>query len=128
MQLLYSDTETISSDILGALYDLQNAADFASMRMLRRFVRGSSLRSRRIAVVTPFARTFAGSVPDGRLMRRVAQIGDGKIFGSVEFVRETAFALGDRFRSRSVAARAVGELGFATHGWRFAGAAENVVA
>ena len=71
---------------------------------------------------------ICGVCPDGRLMRRVAQIGDGKIFGSVEFVRETAFALGDRFRSRSVAARAVGELGFATHGWRLAGAAENVVA
>ncbi|MBR2983408.1 MAG: hypothetical protein IKC80_09310, partial [Kiritimatiellae bacterium] len=53
---MYSDTETISSDIFGALYDLQNAADFAAMRMLRRFVRGSSLRSRRVAVVTPFAR------------------------------------------------------------------------
>ena len=61
-------------------------------------------------------------------MRRVAQIGDGKIFGSVDFVRETAFALGDRFRARSVAARAVGELGFATHGWRLARAVENVVA
>ena len=66
--------------------------------------------------------------PDGRLMRRVAQIGDGKIFGSVEFVREAAFALGDRFRSRSVAARAVGELGFATHGWRLAKEVEDVVA
>ena len=31
------------------------------------------------------------------------------------------------FRSRSVAARAVGELGFATHGWRLAKAVENVV-
>ena len=71
---------------------------------------------------------FAGSVPDWRLMRRVAQIGDGKIFGSVEFVREAAFALGDRFRSRSVAARAVGELGFATHGWRLAKEVEDVVA
>ena len=70
----------------------------------------------------------AGSVPEGRLMRRVAQIGDGKIFGSVDFVRETAFVLGDRFRTRNVAARAVGGLGFATHGWRLARAAENVVA
>ena len=53
-------------------------------------------------------------------MRRVAQIGDGKIFGGFEFVTEAAFALGDRFRSRGVPARAVGELGFATHGWRLA--------
>jgi hypothetical protein len=68
---------------------------------------------------------FAGSVPDGRLMRRVAQIGAGKIFGSLAFVTATAFALGDRFRSRSVAAREVGELGYATHGWRLAKAAER---
>ena len=56
VQLLYSDSEAILSDVFGALHDLQNASDFASMRMLRRFVRGSSLRSRRVAVVTPFAR------------------------------------------------------------------------
>ena len=64
--------------------------------------------------------TSAGPVPDERLMRRVAQIGAGKIFGSLPFVTATAFALGDRFRSRSVAAREVGELGYATHGWRLA--------
>ena len=63
---------------------------------------------------------FAGSVPEGRLMRRVAQIGGGKIFGGYEFVSSRAFSLGDRFRSRSVAARAVDELGYATHGWRLA--------
>ena len=65
-------------------------------------------------------RPFAGPVPEWRLMRRVAQIGGGKIFGSEAFVVSTAFALGDRFRSRSVSARAVGELGYATHGWRLA--------
>lgn len=70
--------------------------------------------------------TFAGSVPEERLMRRVAQIGAGKIFGSLAFVTEVAFALGDRFRSRSVAAREVGELGYATHGWRLAKVAERV--
>ena len=69
--------------------------------------------------------TSAGSVPDERLMRRVAQIGAGKIFGSLAFVTATAFALGDRFRSRSVTAREVGELGYATHGWRLAKAAER---
>ena len=63
---------------------------------------------------------FAGSVPDNWLMRRVAQIGGGKVFGSEAFVVATAFALGDRFRSRHVSARAVGGLGFATHGWRLA--------
>ena len=63
---------------------------------------------------------FAGPVPAEWLMRRVAQIGGGKVFGSEAFVVATAFALGDRFRSRSVSARAVGELGFATHGWKLA--------
>ena len=63
---------------------------------------------------------FSGSVPDGWLMRRVAQIGGGKVFGSEAFVVATAFALGDRFRGRHVSARAVGELGYATHGWKLA--------
>ena len=75
--------------------------------------------------IATFDNTFAGSVPDERLMRRVAQIGAGKIFGSLAFVTATAFALGDRFRSRSVTAREVGELGYATHGWRLAKAAES---
>ena len=44
--------------------------------------------------------TSAGSVPEERLMRRVAQIGAGKIFGSRGFVMEVAFALGDRFRCK----------------------------
>ena len=63
---------------------------------------------------------FEGSVPEERLLRRVAQIGGGKIFGSEVFVVSMAFSLGDRFRSRSVCARAVEELGYATHGWRLA--------
>ena len=63
---------------------------------------------------------FAGPVPEGWLMRRVAQVGGGKIFGSEAFVVTMVFALGDRFRARHVPARAVGELGYATHGWRLA--------
>ena len=63
---------------------------------------------------------FAGSVPEWRLMRRVAQIGGGKVFGSEEFVMATALALGSLFRTRRVSARPVDELGFATHGWRLA--------
>jgi len=63
---------------------------------------------------------FEGSVPEERLLRRVAQIGGGKIFGSEAFVVSMAFSLGDRFRSRSVCARAVEEIGYATHGWRLA--------
>ena len=63
---------------------------------------------------------FAGSVPDGRLERRVAQIGGGTIFGSVAFVVEVVATLRDRFRARHVPARAVEDMGFATHGWRLA--------
>lgn len=57
----------------------------------------------------------AGSVP-GELMVRVVQIGSGKVFGGLRFVAEAVFAFGDRFRSRSVVPRRVGEIGFATHG------------
>ena len=64
--------------------------------------------------------TAPAKVSKRRLMRRVAQIGGGKIFGSEGFVVATVFALGDRFRARRVPARAVEELGYATHGWRLA--------
>ena len=70
--------------------------------------------------IAAFDAPFAGSVPDWRLMRRVAQIGGGKVFGSMTFVAATAFALGDRFRSRHVYAHQVEEMGFATHGWKLA--------
>ena len=62
----------------------------------------------------------AGSVPDRRLMRRVAQIGGGKIFGSESFVVTMVLAHGCCFRARHVPARAVDGLGFASHGWRLA--------
>ena len=64
--------------------------------------------------------TFAGSLPSGVFMAKVAQVGAGKLFGSEEFVMATALALGSLFRSRRVQARPVDELGFATHGWRLA--------
>ena len=53
-------------------------------------------------------------------MRRVAQIGSGKVFGSAAFVKKTADALGNRFRAKSVSRRPVGEIGYATHGWKLA--------
>ena len=62
----------------------------------------------------------AGSVPDGRLERRVAQIGGGTIFGSAAFVVDMVVALRDRFRAQRVPAREVEGMGFATHGWRLA--------
>ena len=63
---------------------------------------------------------FSGSVPEGWLMRRVAQIGGGKVFGSEAFVVATVYALGSRFQTRHVPARAIGELDYATHGWKLA--------
>ena len=60
------------------------------------------------------------AVVEARLMRRVMQIGEGKIFGSRSFVFDAVIALGDRFQSRSVTAKDVEGLGFSTHGWRLA--------
>lgn len=53
-------------------------------------------------------------------LRRVAQVGAGKVFGSAAFVLRTASALGGCFRARSVGAHPVGEIGYSTHGWRLA--------
>ena len=53
-------------------------------------------------------------------MRKVAQIGAGKVFGSASFVMEKASGLGHLFPAKRVVARAVGEIGFATHGWKLA--------
>ena len=61
-----------------------------------------------------------GTGPGGWWLRRVAQVGAGKVFGSAGFVLRTASALGDRFRARGVGARPVGEIGFSTHGWKLA--------
>ena len=62
----------------------------------------------------------AGTGPGAWWLRRVAQVGAGKVFGSAGFVLRTASALGDRFRARGVGAHPVGEIGFSTHGWRLA--------
>ena len=62
----------------------------------------------------------AGSVPKAWWMRRVAQIGAGKVFGSAAFVAKKASGLGHLFPTKRVVARAVGEIGFATHGWKLA--------
>ena len=44
----------------------------------------------------------------------------GKVFGSLVFVTEKALGLGHRFKTRSVTAHPVGEIGYSTHGWRLA--------
>ena len=59
---------------------------------------------------------YAGCLP----ARRVAQIGSGKLLGSEEFVVRWVFALGWRFRSRTVAAHEVEGIGFSSHGWKLA--------
>ena len=53
-------------------------------------------------------------------LRRIVQIGAGKVFGDERFVMVSAFALGDRFKSGSVGAHRVEEIGWSTHGWRLA--------
>ena len=62
---------------------------------------------------------FEGFDP-GWGVRRVAQVGAGKLFGSEAFVTRWIFGLGDKFAAAHVAARAVGEVAFASHGWRLA--------
>ena len=52
--------------------------------------------------------------------RRVAQISEGKIYGSEEFVRRWIVGLGSKFNAAHTSARTVGELGFSSHGWRIA--------
>jgi REP element-mobilizing transposase RayT len=68
----------------------------------------------------------AGAGPEAWLMRRVAQIGAGKVFGSAAFVKRVALGLGHLFPAKRVVARAVGEIGFATHGWRLAKRQESI--
>ena len=68
----------------------------------------------------------AGPVPSRRLMRRIVQIGEGRIFGSREFVMSGIFAMGDRLKAKWVTARAVmaaeekAEMAYASHGWKLA--------
>ena len=62
----------------------------------------------------------SGTGPGAWWLRRVAQVGAGKVFGSAGFVLRTASALGDRFRAKGVGAHPVGAIGFSTHGWRLA--------
>ena len=52
---------------------------------------------------------------EGWLLKRVAQIGAGNIFGGYEFVTREAERMGARFPGRATAKRVVGEA-YATHG------------
>ena len=73
---------------------------------------------------SPRTSPLEGSVPKAWWMRKVAQIGAGKVFGSAAFVAKKASGLGHLFPAKRVVARAVGEIGFATHGWKLAKADE----
>ena len=71
---------------------------------------------------------FSGCLPAEWLAARVAQISEGKIYGSEEFVRRWIVGLGSKFNAARVLARAVGEIGFSSHGWRIAAKAGKAVA
>ena len=70
---------------------------------------------------------FAGCLPDGAegLGRRVAQLGDGKIYGSEAFVRRWVAGLGELFSARRVGVHEVSGMGYSSHGWRIAGMARR---
>ena len=62
---------------------------------------------------------FLGFNPKGDDERRkVAQIGSGKIFGSLGFVMRWIGEMA--FPARHTAAHAVGDVGYSSHGWRLA--------
>ena len=61
-----------------------------------------------------------GSVPEEALLRRVVQIGAGKVFGDEEFVKARLFGFGGKLKSSTAVARPVGQLGFASHGYLLA--------
>ena len=61
---------------------------------------------------------FLGFNPKGDDERKVAQIGSGKIFGSLGFVMRWIGEMA--FPARHTAAHAVGDVGYSSHGWRLA--------
>ena len=62
---------------------------------------------------------------EGWMMRRIAQISSGKIFGSASFVAEMLGVFSEKVRSRSARARKVKGIGFASHGWKLAAELEK---
>jgi len=74
---------------------------------------------------SPETEVFSGCHPMEAMMRKVVQLGAGKIYGSEEFVRRWIVGLGNKFAAAHVGAHAVGEIGFSSHGWRLAAKAER---
>lgn len=70
---------------------------------------------------------FVGFDPieKGVVMKRVAQVASGTLFGSKAFVERWIFGFGNRFSAAMVVPHAVGEVGFSSHGWRLAQKAEK---
>ena len=64
----------------------------------------------------PENEVFMGFDPKGE--GKVAQIGSGKIFGSLGFVRKWIDEIA--FAARRTVAHAVGDVGYSSHGWRLA--------
>ena len=91
-----------------------------------RYVMYNSVRAGIVAQAKDYIWSWSESEADMQpasnewCMKRIVQFGAGKLFGDEAFVMTMAFALGDRFQSRSVTARAVAGVGYATHGWRLA--------
>ena len=67
---------------------------------------------------------FSGAVPEEWCLRRRAQIGAGRVYGSEAFVSKMAFALGWCFRAKSVTAHGIvglpAEAGASVLGWKLA--------
>jgi hypothetical protein len=59
---------------------------------------------------------FLGFNPKGE--GKVAQVGSGKIFGSLGFVMRWIGEMG--FAAKRTVAHAVGNIGYSSHGWRLA--------
>lgn len=67
----------------------------------------------------------AGPVPEEWCLKRRAQIGEGRIYGSAKFVMKTAYALGHCFKAKGVATHRLAglpcEAGVSVLGWKLAG-------
>lgn len=79
--------------------------------------RWSSCKERLARISVP----FAGFVPaDELLLRRIAQIGEGKVLGSIEFVKNVTSSLGHLFPGRAIPRPIVELKLYSTHGHRLA--------
>lgn len=96
------------------------------LAVCKRYVLLNAVRARMVSQIKDYQWAWMredsalGSVPEGAGARRVSQISGGKVFGGLEFVAAAIGEFRERFRSHMVAARQVGCLGWATHGYKLA--------